>query len=281
MIRTKLWASWLVVGGLAVFSAVAAAQEPAASEKEIAAAKAKAAAHAADREDAIALLKGMSDFLSSHEHFSFDAQTGFDALQANGQKLEFGSTLKVTLRRPDRLRFEREKRDGSESTLFFDGQSILVDLPEENAYVSVKKPGTLDAALDYLVDDLGTPVPLADLLHSSVLAEQVDRIDAGFVAGDAKIAGTWCNQVALRTAAVDAQLWITDGEQPLLQRLVITYKTEEGSPQFWAQFSDWNFDPKTPDSLFAYTPPEGATRIPIGVAVARAQEPQEPQEESK
>jgi hypothetical protein len=42
---------------------------------------------------------------------------------------------------------------------------------------------------------------------------------------------------------------------------VLTYKRENGQPQFWANFHDWNFAPETPDSLFAFTPAEGAARI--------------------
>jgi hypothetical protein len=42
---------------------------------------------------------------------------------------------------------------------------------------------------------------------------------------------------------------------------VITYKKAEGQPQFWAQFSDWNLSPDIPDSLFVFTPPEGAAKF--------------------
>ena len=57
------------------------------------------------------------------------------------------------------------------------------------------------------------------------------------------------------------QLWIAQGDQPLPRRLVLTYKKAEGQPQFWAQFSDWNLSPEVPDSLFVFTPPEGAAKI--------------------
>jgi hypothetical protein len=51
---------------------------------------------------------------------------------------------------------------------------------------------------------------------------------------------------------------------------VITYREAEGSPQFWAQLIKWNLKPKTPDSLFAYTPPKGAERIPFAATVTQA-----------
>ena len=57
------------------------------------------------------------------------------------------------------------------------------------------------------------------------------------------------------------QLWVAQGEKPLPQRVVITYIQDKGQPQFWAQFSEWNLSPAVPDSLFVFTPPEGARKI--------------------
>jgi hypothetical protein len=44
-----------------------------------------------------------------------------------------------------------------------------------------------------------------------------------------------------------------------LQKL--SYKRENGQPQFWASFHDWNFAPEAPDSLFIFTPADGTNRI--------------------
>jgi hypothetical protein len=60
---------------------------------------------------------------------------------------------------------------------------------------------------------------------------------------------------------IDALAWIAKGDKLVLQRVVLTYKLEEGKPQFWAHFCDWNFSPETPDSLFMSTPANGAARI--------------------
>jgi hypothetical protein len=44
---------------------------------------------------------------------------------------------------------------------------------------------------------------------------------------------------------------------------VITYKDENGQPQFWADFSKWNLAPDLSDALFAFTPPDREERIPV------------------
>ncbi len=75
------------------------------------------------------------------------------------------------------------------------------------------------------------------------------------------MAGVACDHLAVRTAHVDYQLWIARGDAPLPWRVKITYKKEEGQPQFWAQFVEWKKEGFFAPSLFAYTPPEGAEKI--------------------
>ncbi len=234
--------------------------------------KMAAEARAEDLKEALAELKLAADFLAEQQSLYFEAVLGYDVVQATGQKLEFGGSRKIAMRRPDRVKVEAESRDGTEVTLFFDGKSISIDLADENAYVSVEKPGSLDAAFDYLAEDLGVPTPLADLLSSNFYADIADRIVAGFVVGESRIGETDCVHVAFSTDDIDVQMWIEDSDRPLPHRIVIAFRAVEGAPQFWTQLSNWNLKPKTPDSLFAYTPPKGAERIPIAAAIADAAE---------
>jgi hypothetical protein len=234
--------------------------------------KMTAEARAEDLKEVLAELKLASDFLAAQKSLYFEAFLGYDVVQVTGQKLEFGGSRKVTLRRPDRAKVHAESREGAEVTLFFDGKSISMDLADENAYVSVEKPGSLDAAFDYLAEDLGVPTPLADLLSDNFYADIADRIVAGFVVGESKIGNSDCVHVAFSTEDIDVQMWIEDTDRPLPQRFVITYRVAEGNPQFWAQLMNWDLKPKTPDSLFAYTPPKGAERIPFAATVTEAVE---------
>jgi hypothetical protein len=44
---------------------------------------------------------------------------------------------------------------------------------------------------------------------------------------------------------------------------VITYKTEDEVLQYSVTIRKWNLQAKLPDAIFAFTPPEGATRIEV------------------
>jgi hypothetical protein len=210
---------------------------------------------------AMAIFKHMADFLSQAQRFSVTAEIGFDVVQASGEKLEFGETRQFLIRRPDRARIDITKRDGATSGFRFDGQEIAVFNNREHVYATAAKPGTLDDAIAYFINDLDMRFPLAEIFSTQLAEALPAKVRTAYDVGQERIMGVACEHLAFRGDQADLQLWVAQGDQPLPCRLVITYKAAEGQPQFWAQFSDWNLSPDVPDEQFAFTPPEGAAKI--------------------
>jgi len=71
------------------------------------------------------------------------------------------------------------------------------------------------------------------------------------------------DHLAARSAEVDLQLWVAQGEQPLPRRVILTYKNAPGRPQFRADLSDWDLSPKVAADSFSFVPPAGAEQIPF------------------
>jgi hypothetical protein len=210
---------------------------------------------------AMAVLNRMTEFLSTANRFSVTVDSGFDAMQESGKKIEFGETREIVLRRPDRFRVDEVKRNGSTRQLFFDGENISVFHAKGKVYASVVNPGSIDDALDYFVHDLGMRLPLSELLSSQVATHLRAKIRSAVYVESSSIAGIPCDHVVFSGDEVDMQLWVARGEKPLPQRVVITYRHSDGQPQFRAQFRDWDLAPKTPDALFLFTPPRDAKKI--------------------
>ena len=141
------------------------------------------------RDEALAVLKRVSDFLADQKQFRTRAVMGFGVLQETGQMLEFGGERTATVRRPDRLRFEGRNRDGEERTVLFDGTRITMFFPNEKAYASVERPGDLDQALDYMIDELNAPLPIADLFYEDLYSNVAQKVELGLVVGDSLIGG--------------------------------------------------------------------------------------------
>jgi hypothetical protein len=226
-------------------------------------------------EQTMALLKRTTEFLSQAQRLSFTADIGFDAVQDWGQKIEFGETRKIVLRRPNHLRVDETKRNGSKSGLVFDGKDISVFHVKENVYATVAKPGTVDDAIAYFVHDLDMRLPLAEMLSSQLDKNLPAQVREAEYVEQSSIAGVPCDHVAFRGDQADFQLWVAKGDKPLPQRIVITYSRIDGRPQFWAQFSEWNLSPEAPDSLFAFAPPTGAAKIAFSPRQVMMQQPGE------
>ena len=142
-------------------------------------------------------------------------------------------------------------------------------------YATVAKPGSADEAIEYFIDDLDMRMPLAEFFSSASVKTLPDRVLTADYIEQATIAGVPCDHLGLRGERVDLQVWVAQGDQPLPHRVIITYTRAEGQPQFRAQFSEWNLSPNAPDSLFTFTPPEGATKIAF--APRRQSEPEPPE----
>ena len=218
---------------------------------------------------ASAILTRMADFLGGTERFSVSMRAGYDVVQKSGQKIEFGDMRKVTVSRPDRLRMEGERSDGVKTLTVFNGKEIVLIDETRNVYATAPQPGGLDDTIVHFVKDLGMKLPLAVLLVSQLPAELKARVRSLDYVERTNIDGSPSHHLAARTDMVDFQVWVADGDRPLPQRVVISYKQAKGEPQFWAQFSDWNLAPALDDSTFLAKPPDGAQKVAFAAQLPR------------
>lgn len=216
-----------------------------------------------------AILMRMADFLGRAQAFSVGVSGSYDAVQANGQKIEFGETRKVTLSRPDRLRVEGERSDGAKTLTVFTGKDILLIDEARNVYAAAPQPGGLDDTIVHFVRDLGMRLPLAVLLVSQLPAELQARVHSVDYVEKTTIHGAPAHHLAAQTDSVDFQIWVADGDKPLPQRVVITYRKAKGEPQFRAQLSDWNLAPTIADTTFQAQPPIGAQKVAFAAQLPR------------
>jgi len=219
--------------------------------------------------DAKPLLIKMGEFLGKAQLLSVKVHTSYDAMQPSGQKIEWNEVRTLTISRPNRLRLEAEKSDGARSLVVFDGKEISTFDEKSRAYARAAQPGGVDETLVYFVRDLGMRLPLAALFLSKAAGDLERRVKSVEYVEKTGILGAPAHHLIGRTDSVNFQVWIADGDQPLPQRIVLTYPAESGQPQFRAQFSGWNLAPDAPDSAFTFTPPANASKIPFVAAVPR------------
>jgi hypothetical protein len=216
------------------------------------------------------ILMRMAQFLSKAPRFSVNLNTSYDAVQESGQKIEFAERRKVILSRPDRLRVEVERSDGSRAVVVFTGKEIvLVDITNK-VYAMEPQPDGLDESILHFVSDLGMRFPLAVLLMSRAPMEFEKRVRSIDYVEKTNLLGTPSHHLAARTDTVDFQVWIADGAQPVPLRIVLTYRNEPGQPEYRADFADWNFAPVITDATFTPPIPPEAQKVAFATRLAGA-----------
>ena len=220
-----------------------------------------AAPASAEDPAARALLLGMAEFMARTPAMRLSMRSSYDAIQADGQRIEFGERRQILMERPDKLRVDIERSDGDRGTVVFDGRWITAFNATENVYARVEKAGTVDQALVYMVRDLQATLPLARMFTTEFPAALARRARSVALVEECSLFDVPTNHLAVRSEDVDLQLWIAKGPQPLPRRVVITYRNVPGQPQFRADLYDWKLAPTVDAAAFTFVPPAGAEQI--------------------
>ena len=223
--------------------------------------QAVAAPSAAESADPQSILTRMARFLATIPTYRVTIRDSYDVLQDSGQKIEFGDVRQIILRRPNQLRVDLTESDGDRREIFFDGKAVTAFSPAANVYAQSRIVGDIDAAIRHVQEKLRLRLPLAALLTTRFPRELAARTESLDYVERTSIDGVDAHHLAGRSQEIDYQAWIAAGDTPLLLKLILTYRTAEGQPQFRAEFTNWNFTPDTPASVFDFVPPKAAKRI--------------------
>jgi len=269
---TVLVVAALLLGGVAALAQDAAsAKAPAttagvgtapAAEKKGASAPATAAIENDRDPKAMQILMRMASFLAKAPSLRVTVLSSYDAIQEDGEFIEFGDRRRFELQRPDRLRVEVERSDGDRGGLIFDGKAITAYRPADNLYAVVEKPGTADAVMLYVVKNLQIPVPLARMFTTTFPQQMETLVKSIAYVETNRLFDVPTDHLAVRGDEVDFQIWIAQGDAPLPRRVIITYKNAPGEPQFRAMLNDWSLAP-VDAGRFAFAVPAGAEKVPF------------------
>lgn len=264
-------AALLLGGGAALAQDAASAKAPATTaavgtapvaEKKGTSAPATAAIENDRDPKAMEILMRMANYLAKAPSLRVTVLSSYDAIQEDGEFIEFGDRRRFELQRPDRLRVEVERSDGDQGGLIFDGKAITAYRPADNLYAVVEKPGTVDAVMVYVVKDLQIPVPLARMFTTTFPQQMETLVKSIAYVETNRLFDVPTDHLAVRGDEVDFQIWIAQGDAPLPRRVIITYKNAPGEPQFRAMLNDWSLA-AVDAGRFAFAVPAGAEKVPF------------------
>ena len=209
-----------------------------------------------------AVLTRMADFLNNTAKFTGTIIFANDVLQRNGQVLEFGGTVDLTIHAPLLAKIAIQNRDGSNITVNLDGETLFVStyIDDQFVYDSTKQLGDITVSLESLAEEFGISRSMQGIFSANVLAMFAEANSGNYI-GKETIGGMLCDHLLLRSDTQDVQIWITQGNQPAPIRILIVHKESQGQLREWMQFINWNFSPDLPADSFALQLPENAERF--------------------
>jgi hypothetical protein len=248
-------ATALALLGLCAAAGAARAQQPAPTSPAVPAATTPVAP------GAIKAVQDMGAFLQTLGRFQVTTEVTGERVLADGQKLQHNATASMDVARPNRLRVQMASAR-SERELIFDGKTVTLVTPAQKYYSTVELVDTLGGLTRRLQEKFGIEVPLSDLFLWGTPAAPLDKIESAMNAGQDFVGDDLCDHYAFRQGNVDWQIWIQTGSRPLPRKIVITNRADDARPQS-VSLIEWNLKPTFKDSIFAFTPPKGATRVDI------------------
>jgi hypothetical protein len=217
----------------------------------------------AQQDDALKILKSMSDYVAAQKSISLTYDTDIEVITPEIQKIQFASSGQVQLSRPDKLRATRTGGYANVE-IVFDGKTASVLGKNINAFTQFDAPGTVDQLVDTLRKKYSVALPGADLFMSNAYEVLSADVLHGAHIGQGVIAGFECEHLAFRNDDTDWQLWVQTGDTPIPRKFVITSKTQTAAPQYTLVVREWKTDAPADANAFAFKAPDGAKKLDAG-----------------
>jgi hypothetical protein len=210
-------------------------------------------------DDAAKLLKAMTDYTAAQKSISATFDSDIEVVTPELEKIQFTSSGKLQLTRPDKLRIRRTG-GYADVELVYDGKTISIYGNNAKAYAQAELAGTIDQLVDVIQAKSGAAMPGTDLLLSNAYDEMTSNVVAAWHIGQGVIDGVECEHLAFRGVDTDWQIWIETGARPVPRKYVITSKTLAGAPQYTLRIKDWKTEAVADAHAFVFKPPADATK---------------------
>lgn len=216
----------------------------------------------AEEADPRAILRAMANYVGAQSSITAVFDTDIEVVTTELQKIQFTSSSKLLLRRPDKFRVSR-LGGYADVELVFDGRSVTLYGRHNNAFAQLEASGTTDQLIERLRAELSIEAPGADLLLTNAYeALSAGILDAKYI-GQGVIAGIECDHLAFRNEDTDWQIWIERGAKKIPRKYVVTSKVVTGAPQYTLVVRDWQSDAAIDASAFVFALPADATKLPM------------------
>ena len=205
-------------------------------------------------------LKSLTEFLSTQHKLQFDMTVYYDDYKVGDLKVQYGRRVSIKIERPNHAAGV-SVGDTRSRRFWYDGAQVTSLDEASNTYTQIDVPDNYDDMVETMAVDYNTPLPVADFLTSGAYDRLMDGVKSAYYLGEHRVGEDLCPHLVFEGEDRDWQVWIMPGDQPVLRKLVVTYKTLPNCPQYIALLQHWNLTPTFDPADFKPAIPDQAIKV--------------------
>ena len=225
---------------------------------------------AEDDEKAKAVMERVIGFYGEVDTVAVDATLSVTETKA-GKKDTAETGLAIAMDRPNKISMVAESEDDA-LTAVSDGETLTIYVPKDKKYVVREAPGDAAEVLGLVGKGAGQvgAMILAEPFRAEPYGLLMDSIIEQQYLGEEEVDGRPCDHVKLVHPAVDVEMWVDTGAEPLIQkvdvdlaRLLEQRGMQDRQVAIAISYANWRINKELPADTFSFTPPEGVAKIVV------------------
>ncbi len=190
-----------------------------------------------DLPDPFETLEAMAGYMGALDDFAITTDSEQDVALESGQTITVHTRRTVTVDRSGQRLAVIVQSDDRDMRGLYDDGLLTILCRDQNMYVELDMPVTLDGMLDTLAEEYGFAPPMSDFLYSDMYSSLTSRTLTGQYVGKVDVGLYECDHLAFTEAGVDWEIWIRTGDKPIPQKFAITYRDQPGAPRYTSELS--------------------------------------------
>jgi hypothetical protein len=218
----------------------------------------------AQRKDttAIYLLNRLSNVMGSIQSFSVEVNTTYD-VQANQLGLVKKSDNHIIkVKGATKLNILSKGDKGHKGYWFNNGELQYYSF-DKNNYGIIKTPDSIMNMVQLVHKKYGIEFPSSDFWYPTLTNDLMVAFQDIYYLGMTAVNGKECFHIIASNENLSVQIWISNDDYYLPQKMVIVYLDELHAPQYEALYNNWKLNELFPEAIFNFVSPPRAREITI------------------
>lgn len=209
---------------------------------------------------ALVILDKLGEYFGEMNSVKFTTHTAEDVAISDNFFIKEFKTGEIVLQGANKLA-GKIHRHGKDHFYYYNGSQMIYYSLEGNYYAAADAPATTLETLDWLYEEFGVEIVLADFLYPDFTQDLLESMDYLSYLGVASVEGKNAFHIGGANAEMTFQLWVSQDLEMKPIKVVLTYLGEPYARQMEVSFGDWEVNHTYPQSIFEFLPPPNSKQI--------------------